>query len=425
MRLFAAEKTFSLDNDGVMAGTSMHARAKGLTSMLAAVPRSGGLARRGAKKLRAGAVLGSCVAALGVVAVCAAAQRESRPAAGRAVRETRRMATIHWEQVPLRDALARLPALFGEPVFVDRRVDPNQRISLDVAAASVDDVLAPVAASLSLGTSRLGTLRYLGPRTTAEQLRTVAAVRRDEAVRLPVESRASLTRRQRLTWPRLTEPRGLVTALTQERGWRVEQAERIPHDLWPAGSLPALTLVEQLTVLLAGFDLTFRAMPNGRTIEIVPLGPTTITRRYRLPDRLAEPESLLQQQLPDLARVEIAGETISVDGRLEDHERLIEILRGPATRGRPPAPVRETRQVYTLRVVEQPVGAVLRQLAERLAWQLEIDETAIRAAGLSLERRVSFSVENSDQDELLKAVLHPAGLDYRREGERLRIVPGN
>jgi hypothetical protein len=69
------------------------------------------------------------------------------------------------------------------------------------------------------------------------------------------------------------------------------------------------------------------------------------------------------------------------------------------------------------------VGAVLNELSARLGWSIETDNEAIRAAGLSLEKRVSFSVANSDEDALLDALLRPAGLDYRREGEKLLIVP--
>jgi len=62
-------------------------------------------------------------------------------------------------------------------------------------------------------------------------------------------------------------------------------------------------------------------------------------------------------------------------------------------------------------------------LAIRLHWAIQIDEVAIRAAGISLDQRVSFSVENADQDKLLDALLTPAGLDYRVEGEKVRIIP--
>jgi hypothetical protein len=79
--------------------------------------------------------------------------------------------------------------------------------------------------------------------------------------------------------------------------------------------------------------------------------------------------------------------------------------------------------VYSLRVAEKPVGPVTRELARRLNWQVEFDEAAIEAAGLSLDARVSFAVENVDQDELLHALLRPAGLTFRREGEVIKIVP--
>jgi hypothetical protein len=66
----------------------------------------------------------------------------------------------------------------------------------------------------------------------------------------------------------------------------------------------------------------------------------------------------------------------------------------------------------------------LQELSKRLHWAIQIDEESIRAVGKSLDKRVSFSVENADQEQLLKALLRPAGLDYRLEGERVRIIAG-
>jgi hypothetical protein len=80
--------------------------------------------------------------------------------------------------------------------------------------------------------------------------------------------------------------------------------------------------------------------------------------------------------------------------------------------------------VYTLRVQEQPVRAILQALSKRLHWAIQIDEEPIKAAGKSLDKRVSFSVENADQEQLLKAILEPAGLDYQVDDERVRIIAG-
>lgn len=293
----------------------------------------------------------------------------------------RRTASIHWQRVPLRDALGRLDELFEDVVFVDRRVDPSQRVSLDIEAKSAEEVVAAIAAERNLGVVRLGRLVYLGPRTAAEQLHAIADLRGQEVARLPGESRSALVRKKQLSWPRLTEPRRLVTSVVEQHGWRVARAERIPHDLWAAGKLPDLTLANKLTVLLVGFDLTFQLRPNERSIEIVPLQEAVATS--------------------GTGGARIQSKTTSNTAR----------------------PQRGTKQVYTLRVEEQPVGEVLRALSKRLNWPLDIDEASIRAAGRSLETRVSFAVEDADRDKLLKALLTPAGLDYRLEGDRVRIVP--
>ena len=89
-------------------------------------------------------------------------------------RRPRATATIHWQSVPLREAIGRLQPLFDEPVFVDRRVDPSVRVSLDIAATSAEQVVAALAAEQQLGVGRLGKLIYLGPRSAAEQLRATA-----------------------------------------------------------------------------------------------------------------------------------------------------------------------------------------------------------------------------------------------------------
>ena len=152
---------------------------------------------------------------------------------------------------------ARLHALFDDTVFVDRRVDPNMRVSLDIEAGSAEEVVAGIAAGQDLGVARLGPLVYLGPSGAADQLRAISAARSQEVGRLPAESRASLTQKQPTDWPRLGEPRRVIASIVEHRGWRLANADAIPHDLWSAGELPELTLAEQLTVLLVGFDLTF------------------------------------------------------------------------------------------------------------------------------------------------------------------------
>jgi hypothetical protein len=306
----------------------------------------------------------------------------SRIATGAPAKSSQRTATIHWQRVPLRDALGRLQALFDDTVFVDRRVDPSMRVSLDIEAASAEEVVAAIAAGHDLGVVALGPLVYIGPSSAADQLRALSAARSQEVARLPAELRGSLTRKLPTTWPRLGEPRGVVASIVEHRGWRLANADAIPHDLWSAGKLPELTLAEQLTVLLIGFDLTFELRPNERSVEVVPM------------KGVVKP--------PSVAATTKRSTTPSKSAGLK----------------------KDTRRVYTLRVQEQPVGAVLQELSKRLQWAIQVDEESIKAAGRSLDKRVSFSVENADQEHLLEALLRPAGLDFRLEDGRVRVIAG-
>jgi hypothetical protein len=293
----------------------------------------------------------------------------------------RQTAAIHWQGVTLRDAIARLRPLFDQPVFVDRRVDPEIRVSLDIEASSAEQVLTALAAENQLGVGHVGRVLYLGPATAVAQLDQLLAARSKDAARLSAELRASLAGRSQLAWARLAEPRQIAGSIAEQCGWRIANPEAIPHDLWDAGDFAELTVAEQLTLLLLGFNQTFALKPVQRSIEIVALPP--LTENYSNKTAATRPTSKLPA------------------ARLSSGKK----------------------QVYTLRVQEKPVGAVLRELSQRLKWAIQIDENAIRAAGKSLETRVSFSVENADQEKLLEALLTPAGLEYQLDGEQVRVLP--
>lgn len=285
--------------------------------------------------------------------------------------------SVQWQGLPLVSAVERLRAVSQADLYVDRRVDSNQRIDLELANAEVAEIVEQLAAASSLGSARIGRLYYVGPKHSAERLSSLASMRRRDVNRLPPEARASLLERRRIAWPQLTEPRGLVTRLLADHGWQTTNAGRIPHDLWAAGSLPPIALSDQLTVLLAGFDLTYQVAPEGRTIEFVPVDWPAVERAPQA-STASRPKS-------------------------------------PGTTG--------GMQVYTLRVESQPVGKVLEQLARRVGWQITVDEDALGTAGRSLDERVSFSVKNADEDHLLEALLAPARLKAVRDGRKVRVEP--
>lgn len=339
-----------------------------------------------------------------------------------------RTITLHWDQVPLSEAVERLARALQHPIFVDRRVDPTRRVSFSARDQSPDVVLENLAAELSLGVSQLDSVGYLGPAETASQLRTLAALRREEIKRLPPSERKVLLARQGRSWPRLAEPREMIVEWLQSDGWSVRHAERIPYDLWPAGQLPPLSLADQLTLVLAGFDRSFAPVAGQQAIEIRPIvAPVTLTKSYRVRAGRMPELDWLKKELPD-ADLQIHGSQLHVAGRAEDHERLMELLGRQPSHSKRTGPSRNasgqsTEQRYTLRVDQQPVGAVLKQLGKQLSLNVQIDQASIAAAGLSLDKRVSFAVQDVSLDGLLDALLKPAGLAYELDGQEVTITP--
>jgi hypothetical protein len=285
--------------------------------------------------------------------------------------------SIHWVQLPLGEAIARLESTAGAELFLDRRVDPNRPVDLSLADASTDEIVAALANVCGLGYARCGQLYYLGPTHVAARINTLAAMRRRDVAALSAKQRQSLLERRRIVWPRLTQPRDLVVRLMDEHGWPVEHGGRIPLDLWPAGELPPLALADQLTLLLAGFDRTYRILADQQAIEIVAV----------------------------------------------DWKQVRPAAQAAASAKRTAPPAAGDRRLFTLRVENQPVGEVLTQLAQRLGWKLTVDEAAIRAAGRSLDQRVSFAIANAGEEELLEALLAPAGLKAVRNGKEILVGP--
>ena len=324
--------------------------------------------------------------------------------------------TASWSETPLREALGGLSRSQHVAVFLDRRVDPDQRISLAFDAVAFEEAVERIAQRCQAEVSWYGPLTYLGPPEAARRLRTLAALREEDARRLPAERREAFARRQTWTWDDLATPRDLCRALAGEARVQVESLDLLPHDLWAAADLPPLSWTERLTLVANQFDLTFAFADDGASVRLAPIvEPVQLQRRYpggKQPARLVKQYAELAPE----AELERVGGNVLVRGRVEDHERLM-------TQAKPTRPDKRGKQVYTMRAEGQPLSAVLDQLRTQLRLTLTIDEAALCKAGVKLDSLISFDVKQATLEELLAAILHPAGLTFRGEDRTFEIVP--
>jgi hypothetical protein len=366
-------------------------------------------------------------AALVCLALVAPAARAEWKVGRALVQQRAAHVSLRWSELPLRQALASLARSQHVAMLLDRRVDPDRPIDLTIDDSPLDDVLERIAAERMLAVAWLGPLAYLGPDDAARRLRTLAALRTAEARKLPAARRAVFGRERAWQWAEATAPRELFAELAEEAEVALDGLDRVPHDLWPAADLPPLSWTDRLTLIANEFDLAFELADDGRRVRLTEIdGPVAITRSYpggREAARLAE----RYQRLAPAAQVEVVGGKVTVTGFVEDHERLANLGQGgsnPTTSGKtPPKPPRHGKEVYSLTVEGQPVAAVLEALGEQAGFELRVDRPALKQAGLTLDRRVTFSVSEVSLDELLRAALEPAGLAFRREGKTVHVVP--
>jgi hypothetical protein len=321
---------------------------------------------------------------------------------------------VTWSGTPLRSSLQRLARELRVACWLDRRLDPGQSIELTISNEPLDVGCQRIAARLQAGVSRVGSVVYFGPAYTTDRLATVAALRRGEVERWPANSQSRLAPRG-TRWDDLAEPRALVRATVAEAGLEVSNLERaVPHDLWPAADLPPLPWPDRLSLLLAGFDLTFTVDLTQRRVELVPYpDEPRIEKLLAVKGTATQVAADWADRFPQ-AEVRVAGGKLAVRARFEELEIMERVARGERVeRARVVAGPSE----FTLTVENQPAGAILRHIAKQLKLTLEIAPDAVEP----LEKLVSVQAERLRLEDLLAAVLRDTGLRFERAEDRLRI----
>lgn len=323
---------------------------------------------------------------------------------------------ITWPENPLRSALYSLARNQQVAVWLDRRIDPDQLVTFTVQNAPLEELLLRLAAHLRGGLSLTGPVAYVGPPATAARLATLAELRREEIRRLAGTTGNRLLRLRATQWDELSTPHELVEQAAREYEIRFVNLEMLPHDLWPAGELPAMGFAERMTLLLAGFDLTFEVSPDGTAARLLPMPETvSLVKTYDVGGKVNAAEKI-NELFPD-ARLQKQANRLEVAAVAETHRQISRLLNGQTVRRIAAAGAGGGKQTYTLKVENNRVGNVIKALAPRLMLTVKYE----RSVGGLLDKPVTFNVEKVSRDELLTAVLKPAGLAFRLEDETLTI----
>jgi hypothetical protein len=327
--------------------------------------------------------------------------------------------SVDWEDVPLSQAIATLSQSQRVAILLDRRVDPSQEFRLSLKHQPLEAALKGLGLKHKLAMARVGPVIYLGRRETAERLHTILELRKQDLGRLPPVLRTAMLRVKPVRWQMLAEPRQLLAELGEHYAIRVDGLEAVPHDLWDKRELPAMNFVEQFTLIAGQFDLTFDFAADGLSVRIVQMPEQPILEKAytNVPGAAAKLKGLVKK-----SEVKAVANRLVVRASAEEHEIVEELLSGRRVSR---TTVTEGKRYFPQVNAVGPVGKLIRDFAKRLELETEIEEQAIRAAGISLDQEVRVTLKDANEDDLWRALLEPAGLRYERSGKRLIVKPAN
>ena len=366
--------------------------------MPAAIARRGeGAARRGPRRgsvrsarMAAGAVFSMTL----LLAALAGEPPAGGPAAVHAAVPLDAPLTASWQRVPLRDWATRVADAAAVPVVIDRRLDPDTPITLEIHAEPLRGVLGKAASAAQGDVAVLASHVRLVPAGAAGPLLVADRARRATIAKLPARQRPLLDTPRDWGWADGARPADLIVTAARSSGLTIEGLGRVPHDHLPAATLRGLAAAEAVDLVLAHYDLrvvwqagSAARPPTGRIVDIgadMPPGFAAGTERPR--------EATVGRRPGDI----------------------------DAARGRDARPGKEPRESFTLRAAA-PLDELLDTVAKRLGLELAIDRESLARSGIATGEIVRLSVADASRGELLDAILEPLGLRWRITAGRLDV----
>jgi len=315
--------------------------------------------------------------------------------------------------LPLKDVLNSISETQRVAIFLDRRINPAQQIQLEVLDKTISMTLQQIAIQANAQISYIRNVIYIGPEKTTYLLATVAAIHAEQHRRNQAENTRVFAIGKSTQWNRLTQPQSIVTAIAETVNARITNIDAIPFDLWDKHTLPNLRFAMRMSIVLAGFDLTYQ-MNNDHSITLTPFPNQAKYLKEFSTNVSAANLSRIKKSFPTL-QITTNNEHLVASGRWEEIAEL-ELLLGGNNINRPKRTT-TSKQVYTLTVTNQSIQNVLQAIASNEKLELV---GSVKAQEI-WNKRISLEAKELPLPDLLLQVVGQANLQYRIADNQLLI----
>ncbi|QGJ69348.1 Hypothetical protein PBC10988_10220 [Planctomycetales bacterium 10988] len=327
--------------------------------------------------------------------------------------------SLHWNE---RDYLSGLRDYFRQQqvgFLLDRRINPNQTVNLNLNRQPLELVLPKIAKAGGTSQTWLDSCAYFGPSDQAQRLATVSALRTNELQEFAPEVANKWKLQRRWSWEDLATPEELLSELEGEFQIEIRAKEFLPYDHLSGADLPPLTLVERLSLLLVQFDATFRFEADGNAITIIAFPQeATLVHRYPSGGNLQSRIETWKQAFPQ-AKIEPASGRIQVTGSYENHQAIRAMLNPQVTAQQSKPSSTNLQERYTLTVEQKPLAAVLTVLGKQIGF--EIDWQPEDGQNPDRNQMVSFRVQDAKLEELLEALFRDTSYTFELQEMKVSV----
>ncbi len=263
-----------------------------------------------------------------------------------------RSATDH---KPLRETLFSIASAAQINVWLDRRVDPTQPVSLGAQTATPYEAIRKAADESGLAAAAVDNVVIVGRPAWVQSLVGVI-------LNAPPSDKLN-----ELSWPEPSTPQSIIAQIASSSSYA------LPHDLWPAMHWKQLEQTIALRLICAQFD----RLPSGDLQSLEPLvAPEKVKSGYPLSLRTTFQQVLSRTDAKAMLLRD--GEQLQIEASPAAHMKAIDAWIVKVRKSKPqnnkPLDIDRTR--FTLKIENAPAEQVLMQLAARCNRQLVFDEGA-------------------------------------------------
>lgn len=328
---------------------------------------------------------------------------------GKALEKARLLpVSVAWTESPLRDQLMQFGIQRRRPIFVDRRVDPTLKQTLQMFESTTDQVVWRTAAANDLGVARIGNLLYVGPKSSASRLPFLIAATEKNLSKLGKDVRRKWNRKSDILWPDATTT--MEVASWFESNHRIKFRDPIPFDVWPASDWPKLTLLEQMSLVMVGFDLAVEIDKDGHTISLVNFPDIeTGSKKFKTKDVTFEFDKA-KTKFGGL-RFAKSGSTVTVKGNVEQIAELDGWIVDQQK------VVQGKEKTFDLNMENVRRGDILSSAVQLTGHELQL----VGRANELLAQPINVNLEKATLESLIEVCLEGTGLKYTLSNSTLTI----